>query len=213
MSCKQEKQFRSIFPNGTFFKPALDEIIFSEKIETFKIKSAIWKFYLTIFPRISSSAGVPEWSNIIKQNRLLYHKIQKRFIINSIEIKDHELIGPLSQEDAKWNQYFEDEKQMNQIITDTNRLYQELDFFRDQENMKHINEIIFLHIRRFNIQYKQGYHELCGIIYYLFKNEMKSTCIDYQSDINDNFGYNFLFSKDNIFKEANEEDLNVDMLL
>jgi hypothetical protein len=25
--------------------------------------------------------------------------------------------------------------------------------------------------------------------------------------------YNFLFSKDNIFKEANEEDLNVDMLL
>lgn len=197
MSCKQEKQFQSVFPNGTIFKPALDEIIFSEKIESFKIKSAIWKLYLIVFPRISSpSADIHEWSRIIKQTRSLYLKIRKHFIINPAEIADKESLGPLSQENPKWDQYFQDEKQMTQIITDTNRLYQELDFFRNQDNIKHINEIIFLHLRRFKIEYKQGYHELCGIIYYVFKNEMKSILKDFQSDINNNFGYNYLFSKD-----------------
>lgn len=197
MSCKQEKQFQSVFPNGTFFKPALDEIIFSEKIEKFKIKSAFWKFYLTVFPRISSpSAGLHEWSRMIKQSRSQYLKIRKRFIINIDEISDSSKLGPLSQENPKWNQYFEDEKQMTQIITDTNRLYQEFEFFQDQENIKHINEIIFLHLRRFKIEYKQGFHELCGIVYYVFKNEMKSEKKNFQDDLDNNFGYNFLFSKD-----------------
>ncbi|KAK8835427.1 TBC1 domain, member 5 [Tritrichomonas musculus] len=195
MSCKQEKHFLSVFPNGTFFKPALDEIIFSEKIENFKIKSAIWKFYLTVFPRISSpSANVSEWSNIIKRSRSIYKKIRNHFIINPDCIKDKEHLGPLSQENPKWNQYFEDEKKMNQIITDTNRLYQEIDFFQNKENIKHINEIIFLHLRRFKLEYKQGYHELCGVAYYVYKNEMKSTYEDYKSDIDNNYGYNFLFS-------------------
>ncbi|OHS99011.1 hypothetical protein TRFO_08552 [Tritrichomonas foetus] len=174
MSCKQEKHFQSVFPNGTVFKPALDDLVYTEKIDSFKIKSAIWKFYLEVFPNVDTiSLTQQEWIAIIQQKREEYSKIKQKYQIHPGEAKD---IDPLSaDENSEWGQYFKDDKLMKLIQQDTNRLFQELDFFTNSQNISRINEIIFLHLRHFShLKYCQGFHELCGVIFYLFSMEMKS---------------------------------------
>ena len=199
MSCKQEKYFQSVFPNGTAFKPAIDDLVFSEKIDKFKIKSSLWKFYLVIFPQMKSiSVAQTEWIKFLTAKREEYKEIKRKHFINPEDESHLDTLGPLSpKKESIWNQYFENEKIMKTIKLDTDRLFQELPFFHVKEHLEEIDEILFLHVKHFSkYQYLQGYHELCGVIYYLFKFEMKSTL---NADSNDpSYGYNFLFSHDEV---------------
>lgn len=197
MSCKQEINFQTIFPNGSCFKPALDELILSGKIDNFRLKSAIWKFYLNIFPQTKQTCvTVQEWMNIIQTNRDLYNEIKNKYLVNTTLFESRASFDPLSRnENSRWDQYFKDDAQMKEIIKDTNRLFQEYEFFHDPEILERINQIILLHLRHNQLEYKQGYHELCGVIFYLFSNEMKSKL---SKATDPSYPYNFLFSKSSV---------------
>ncbi|KAH0787891.1 TBC1 domain family member 5 isoform X2 [Histomonas meleagridis] len=188
---KQKLAFSTLFRNGTAFKPTLDDQILSGRFNTIKIHSAVWKFYLLIFPSSNSVSIHPgEWMNILQKKREEYIKIKEKFSIQPDNEKDED--GPLGATvGSGWNQYFEDNNLRALIMKDINRLFQEIPFFCEKENQDIILDIIFFHLRNNpTLEYYQGYHELCGMIYYVFKNEMRVT--ENTKDPCDKF-FNFMF--------------------
>lgn len=202
----QIKQFYSIFPNGTLYKTALDSVVSSEKLKYIKIHTAIWKFYLLIFPNTDSLCVAQEnWMPIIESKRKEFNQIQEKHHIPSQFDFSLDSMGPLSKnEKSKWNQYHKDNELKIMISRDTSRLFQEIPFFRDETNIENINEIIFLHLRNFpEIEYCQGFHEICAIIYYYFCQEMtiqkETNC---STEIQNTTGFDFIFSSDYIIADT-----------
>ncbi|OHT05681.1 hypothetical protein TRFO_05812 [Tritrichomonas foetus] len=175
---QKAENFYSIFPNGTIFKPSLDDLVFSDKSNKFRIHSAIWKFYLQIFPKLKSqSITQNEWISFIQEKRDEFAKIKKQYLVTPNFDAEHgyDSLGPLSSNpNSEWGQYFKDNQLKAVIAKDTTRLFQEINFFNVPNNIERINEITFLHLRAFpEIEYQQGFHEICGFVFYVLKHEMK----------------------------------------
>lgn len=216
MNLKQIQQIYSLIPNETAYKTAFDYNVFSDNSQSLKIHSAIWKFYLLIFPNLqSSSATREEWMPMLERQRKEFLAIREKFILpKQFGMGSHDLTDPLINGPV-WDQYFEDSKLKQLIKTDTARLFQDEPFFQDKQNIKKINLIIFLHLRcNPEYQYKQGFHELCGIIFYVLSHEMtlkeeqlynfpKKVHIDeINRDITDLSIYQFLFSHQYLESDA-----------
>lgn len=206
MSSKQLQQFYSIFPNGTIYKAALDSIVHSDQIKNIKIHSAIWKFYLLIFPNFNSiSITQSKWMCLIDSKREEFNKIRELYSFSPNSELELDLMGPLSKnEDSKWNQYHKDNELRSMIARDTDRLFQDINFFHNKKNIENINEIIFLHLKKFpSLEYHQGFHEICGIVYYFLCKEMKVLKeTQYSDEIKDLSGFNLIFSNDYISADS-----------
>ena len=192
------RKFYDFFPRGTIFKPILDELVTFGKFYHQKLKSSILKFYLQIFPHFSSESIIQsEWIAKIKENREEYEKIKEKFhVIPNDEDDDEDKLGPLTtNKDSKWAKYFNDKALKEEIEKDTSRLFQSEPFFQKKRNLEHINEILFLHVRQFpEFKYLQGFHELCGVIFYIFTNEM--TVSEPLQEDDPEYGFKFLFSEE-----------------
>lgn len=206
MISKQIKQFYSFFPNGTLYKTALDSIVISDKLKHIKIHTSIWKFYLLIFPNFNSLCITQEnWMPIIESKRNEFYQIQEKYRLPSHFESSLDSEGPLSKnEKSKWGQYHKDNELKSMISRDTNRLFQDIPFFHIKENIENINEIIFLHLRNFpEITYNQGFHEICGIIYFYFCQEMKVKAeINQSTETQDIESFDFIFSSDHVMADA-----------
>lgn len=202
----QEKQFYSIFPNGTIYKTTLDSILLSDKLKYIQIHTALWKFYLLIFPNVDSLCVTQEnWMPLIESKRKEFDQIQEKYHPPQQFDFLLDTMGPLSKnEKSKWTQYHKDNELKNMISRDTSRLFHDVQFFKDEANVENINEIIFLHLRNFpEIEYNQGFHEICAIIYYYFCHEMKiQKATDDSTDTQNASCYEFLFSSDYINADA-----------
>ncbi|CAF4440066.1 unnamed protein product, partial [Adineta steineri] len=81
---------------------------------------------------------------------------------------------PLSHdENSLWAQYFADEELKGIIIIDVRRTYPDITFFRDPRMIDLQLRILFNHSRHHHktIPYRQGMHEILGIIVYAICSE------------------------------------------
>jgi hypothetical protein len=158
----QSGLFNALFQNGTFFRPSLTEYILTSPFHLTPVHSAIWKFYLVISPELRSRdiASFDEWRSILESKRLQFEAIRERY--------------PTSATGSLHNF----EKETSIFRCDMDRLFQDHPFFdqRNSENLatlQTIRELLFFHLCEHpSISYLQGFHELLGVVYYLFAQEM-----------------------------------------
>jgi hypothetical protein len=169
-----EAAFLSIFHNGTMFKPALENHILSSTFDSLKIVSAVWKFFLVIAPELHSSdiAHPHEWTALIRRKRSQFSDIKSTFLIPAPEDAP---THPLDRSaNSEWTLYFKNEELKTVIQRDIDRLYQTVPFFQDRVVLKAVHDIVFLQLKQFpGYGYQQGFHELCGVVYWLYRREMR----------------------------------------
>ena len=186
----QKKAFDKVFPDGVMFKSALDDTVIQGHTDRMKIQSALWKFYLLFWkPGMDDIMRSNTWVDILKQKRNEFQMLKDKFLK---EAPADSGVDPLEigTDSTVWSDYFADEQLKSSVKMDVLRLYPNHPFFSNskQESAsdtlgnRHLNAIlnlVFLHLRENpNIPYWQGYHELCGLTYYLLKQEMRCPPVD-----------------------------------
>jgi hypothetical protein len=170
----QYDSFSAIFQNGTMFRPAIETRVLSSSFDSLSIVSAAWKFFLVIAPRAHSPdfAHPQEWVPLLERLRGEFSELRARVLpLRAEDGATH----PLDRSaDSVWAQYFRDEETKAVIQRDVDRLYQCEAFFRDGAVLRAVAAICFLHVRRFPASpYQQGFHELCGVLYWVYHREMR----------------------------------------
>jgi hypothetical protein len=168
------ESFSTVFQNGTLFRPAIEARVISSSFDSLSIVSAAWKFFLVIAPEVHSSdfAHPQEWIPLIQRKRAEFTDLKSRFLVPP---PSDDPTHPLDRSaNSVWAQYFKDEELKTMIQRDIDRLYQTEPFFQDPSVLRAIATICFLHVRQFpSFPYQQGFHELCGVVYYLYHREMR----------------------------------------
>lgn len=200
----QKKAFDKVFPDGVMFKSALQDTILAFHTDRMRIQSAFWKFYLMFWkPGMEEVVRSNTWAEILKKKRAEYLAIKEQFLKAP---PSDSAADPLeiAAESAEWSTYYADERLKNEVIAiDILRLFQDHPFFRNHSSEstrkitnKHlitILNLVFLHQRQHpEIEYAQGYHEICGITYYLMKQEMQCEPADPGDP---DYSYHLLFDK------------------
>ncbi|OHS94967.1 hypothetical protein TRFO_38856 [Tritrichomonas foetus] len=112
-----------------------------------------------------------DWIRILKEKRAEYFELKTKHFIKPPDDDQNDPL--LASQNSEWNQFFKDQDLRQQIKTDTNRAFQELDFFHMPENLQTLEDILFLFCRTHpNYGYPQGLHELAAFILYTFHEEM-----------------------------------------
>ena len=200
----QKKAFDKVFPDGVMFKSALDDAILAFHTDRMKIQSAFWKFYLMFWqPGREEVVRSNTWTEILKKKRAEYLAIKEQFLKAP---PSDTAADPLevAAESTEWSTYFADERLKNDVIAiDILRLFQDHLFFHNSSSEatkkvtnKHlitILNLVFLHQRQHpEFEYAQGYHEICGVTYYLMKQEMQCEPADPGDP---DYSYHLLFDK------------------
>ena len=170
----QRTEFLSIFPNCTGSALYIAPQLLQGQSDGTKIHSAIWKFFTLVAPSTKNRfATADDWIRILNEKRASFYKLKEKYFVKPNE--DNDIDPLLASQDSEWSQFFSDQELRTQIAKDTNRTFQELEFFQQQETLKNLEDILFLFCRTHpDYEYAQGLHEICGVIYYVFSNEMKS---------------------------------------
>jgi hypothetical protein len=185
---RQREAFYSLFQNGTFFRPTLDHQIKGGSYDRLGLDSAAWKFYLIVLPELNfANISAPDdWMRILGDKRRQYARLTEMF--TTIAPADDEIDPLKKSENPRWSQYFRDSAVREEIKRDTDRLFQDVPFFQDPSIQSKCLDIIFFHLRQFpRFTYMQGFHELLGVIFYLFTKEMRSD----PPEMDDAFGFLF----------------------
>jgi TBC1 domain family protein 5 len=168
---RQAPLFNTLFRGGTFFRSTLSEYVASSPFHLTPVHSAIWKFYLVIAPELRSRdiASFDEWYLVLDSKRREFDAIRLRYLCSR-----HRGDTPILDSEAS----LDFESLTGPFQCDIDRLFQDHDFFdqRHPANLPkliEIRQLLYLHLREHpSIPYKQGFHELAGVIYYLFAQEM-----------------------------------------
>jgi hypothetical protein len=110
---------------------------------------------------------------ILTEKRAHYERIAQEFAPVAPEDDPSD---PLKKsENPRWAQYFKDAAVREEIKRDTDRLFQDVPFFQHPDVQSQCLNIIFYHLRQYpHFSYLQGFHEVCGVIFYAFTKEMQS---------------------------------------
>ena len=176
---RQRSDFLSIFPNCTGSALYIAPQLLQGNSDGTCIHSAIWKFFTLIAPSTKNKfATANDWIRILNEKREEFYKLKEKHFVKPKE--DDDDIDPLlATQDSGWSQFFSDQDLRTQIAKDTQRTFQELEFFQQQETLKNLEDILFLFCRTHpDYEYAQGLHEICAVIYYVFHSEMKSEKTD-----------------------------------
>eukprot|EP01022_Parablepharisma_sp_SALTPOND_P033025 TRINITY_DN88063_c2_g1_i1.p1 TRINITY_DN88063_c2_g1~~TRINITY_DN88063_c2_g1_i1.p1 ORF type:complete len:383 (+),score=38.69 TRINITY_DN88063_c2_g1_i1:3167-4315(+) len=131
------------------------------------LRSVIWRLLLGQFPQ-----NPKEWHKSMEKSKQEYEEFKKELIIKpSLTPTDH----PLSQEaSSKWNTFFKDKQQVEEILNDIRRTRPELPFVFEplcpSSSETHgdiMTRILFLYTKlNPGIKYVQGMNEILMMVYY-----------------------------------------------
>ncbi|KAL7716706.1 Rab GTPase activating protein [Entamoeba marina] len=144
---------KSIFYDTYISDPELNElksIALQNGLSGLYLRTIAWRVWLGVLPTPVN----PEWSHIIKNQRIQYETIRKKYykgdeqlINNSISIEEHEDINL-------------------RIQKDIDRLFNMYDYFTNKEFRIIITRMLYIFARENpNINYQQGLHELISLFY------------------------------------------------
>lgn len=116
-----------------------------------------------------------KWKESLKTSRELYEELKDKHFVDphKSENCDPNVNNPLSTEsDSIWAQYFKNKELQQEIDKDVSRTFPDIEFFRDQNIQKIMNNILFVYCKENpKLGYKQGMHELLAPILYTVMKE------------------------------------------
>eukprot|EP01091_Cochliopodium_minus_P006032 TRINITY_DN15916_c0_g1_i1.p1 TRINITY_DN15916_c0_g1~~TRINITY_DN15916_c0_g1_i1.p1 ORF type:complete len:355 (+),score=74.85 TRINITY_DN15916_c0_g1_i1:42-1106(+) len=149
----------------------------------FGLRATYWKLLLNYLPLKKS-----DWEESLKLNRQTYRTWVKEVYINPREQQnkneeEEDIDHPLSvKKTSKWNTFFKDNQQLNEIDKDVQRTLQNLSFFHQESNYEALRRILFVYAKlNPGIGYVQGMNEVLAVLYYVFAKD------DPQKEIGDDF--------------------------
>ena len=172
---QKRNDFLQFFPNCTGSSPFIIPQLLKGNAEGTEIHSALWKFFLMIFPKSQNKAvKAADWVSILKEKRSEFFKLKETHFV---EAPDDDAADPLlTSQDPRWKVFFQDQELRQQIKLDTSRAFQEMEFFQNQTILELLEDILFLFCKTHpDYGYPQGLHELAGFILYVFYTEMNCT--------------------------------------
>ncbi|CAF3669396.1 unnamed protein product [Adineta steineri] len=166
-------EFKRLF--DTFNYESIREAILDRHMIECPFTTVLWRIFLHCLPRDSN-----EWNEMLNTSRINYEKLVNQYKIDPYKMNDDNnddtknVNHPLSHdENSLWAQYFADEELKGIIIIDVRRTYPDITFFRDPRMIDLQLRILFNHSRHHHktIPYRQGMHEILGIIVYAICSE------------------------------------------
>ncbi|CRK88223.1 CLUMA_CG002004, isoform A [Clunio marinus] len=159
----------------------LKEMAVSGELKTSKFRSVCWNVLL------GGLNNSPEtWIEQRSQQRVKYHEIRRKHIIDTSKLQVEERDNPLSQSNGSfWNQHFRDTELRNLITQDVVRTNPTVEFYH-RNNIKEIMiDILFCYGREFpEICYRQGMHEvLANLIFVLHSDHQNLSHIQDETEI------------------------------
>jgi TBC1 domain family protein 5 len=132
---------------------SLDDRLLSET------RSLYWKIFLEILP----IKKINSWHEITKNYREQYRKKRENYITSEISLAFKSMVSPSNIPGLNEN----DQYNLNIIILDVIRTYQEIDLFRNAKTLESLSELLYIWTKENNeMTYIQGMNEIIGTIYY-----------------------------------------------
>ncbi|CAF0932127.1 unnamed protein product [Adineta ricciae] len=166
-------EFRRLF--DPFDYESVREAILSRQMTRCHFTTVLWRVFLHCLPRDST-----QWNDMLETSRRDYEKLVDKYKIDPYKMSDENcgtktINHPLSRdENSLWAQYFADEELKATITIDVRRTWPDIAFFRDPRMIDLQLRILFIHSRHHHkiMPYRQGMHEILGIIVYVIHSEI-----------------------------------------
>ncbi|KRY54584.1 TBC1 domain family member 5 [Trichinella britovi] len=174
----------------TFTKSEMKTFAAQGNLRGNSFRSIYWRVFLECFP-----TNFKHWSAALEKSRQTYTSLHKEVILGdprSAQISgDLQIDNPLSlHEKSTWRIYFSNQELLSKIRQDVTRTYPELKFFTSERIRRIMTELLFIYALQYpHISYKQGMHEILGLIIYAFsfdfeafKNAEENGALKYNSE-------------------------------
>ncbi|CAF1125764.1 unnamed protein product [Rotaria sordida] len=161
-------EFKYLFDNFNY--ELIREEILNRKMIQCNFTTILWRIFLHCLPRDSN-----QWNDVLDTSRNNYEKLVNQYKTDPYKMNNNNnqdtenLNHPLSRdENSLWSQYFSDEELKATITTDVRRTCPDISFFRNPRMIDLQLRILFTHSRhlRKTTPYRQGMHEILGIVVY-----------------------------------------------
>ncbi|KRX58545.1 TBC1 domain family member 5 [Trichinella sp. T9] len=178
----------------TFTKSEMKTFAAQGNLRGNSFRSIYWRVFLECFP-----TNFKHWSAALEKSRQNYTSLHKEILGDprSAQISgDLQIDNPLSlHEKSTWRIYFSNQELLSKIRQDVTRTYPELKFFTSERIRRIMTELLFIYALQYpHISYKQGMHEILGLIIYAFsfdfeafKNAEENGALKYMRTPSSNF--------------------------
>ncbi|KRZ16238.1 TBC1 domain family member 5 [Trichinella zimbabwensis] len=159
----------------TFTKSEMKTFATQGNLRGNSFRSIYWRVFLECFP-----TNFKHWSAALEKSRKTYTNLHKEVILGdprSAQISgDLQIDNPLSlHEKSTWRIYFSNQELLSKIRQDVTRTYPELKFFTSERIRRIMTELLFIYALQYpHISYKQGMHEILGLIIYAFSFDFEA---------------------------------------
>ncbi|KRZ69025.1 TBC1 domain family member 5 [Trichinella papuae] len=159
----------------TFTKSEMKTFATQGNLRGNSFRSIYWRVFLECFP-----TNFKHWSAALEKSRKTYTSLHKEVILGdprSAQISgDLQIDNPLSlHEKSTWRIYFSNQELLSKIRQDVTRTYPELKFFTSERIRRIMTELLFIYALQYpHISYKQGMHEILGLIIYAFSFDFEA---------------------------------------
>ncbi|KRX76022.1 TBC1 domain family member 5 [Trichinella sp. T6] len=158
----------------TFTKSEMKTFAAQGNLRGNSFRSIYWRVFLECFP-----TNFKHWSAALEKSRQTYTSLHKEILGDprSAQISgDLQIDNPLSlHEKSTWRIYFSNQELLSKIRQDVTRTYPELKFFTSERIRRIMTELLFIYALQYpHISYKQGMHEILGLIIYAFSFDFEA---------------------------------------
>ncbi|KRX24560.1 TBC1 domain family member 5 [Trichinella nelsoni] len=159
----------------TFTKSEMKTFAAQGNLRGNSFRSIYWRVFLECFP-----TNFKHWSAALEKSRQTYTSLHKEVILgdprSAQNSGDLQIDNPLSlHEKSTWRIYFSNQELLSKIRQDVTRTYPELKFFTSERIRRIMTELLFIYALQYpHISYKQGMHEILGLIIYAFSFDFEA---------------------------------------
>ncbi|KRY78885.1 TBC1 domain family member 5 [Trichinella pseudospiralis] len=158
----------------TFTKSEMKTFATQGNLRGNSFRSIYWRVFLECFP-----TNFKHWSAALEKSRKNYTSLHEEILGDprSAQISgDLQIDNPLSlHEKSTWRIYFSNQELLSKIRQDVTRTYPELKFFTSERIRRIMTELLFIYALQYpHISYKQGMHEILGLIIYAFSFDFEA---------------------------------------
>ncbi|KAK9453568.1 rab-GTPase-TBC domain-containing protein [Dipodascopsis uninucleata] len=141
------------------------------------LRSLCWKLFL-LLPDIQQDT----WGDTIEKERDNYAELKRRFLSLHLkrsqetngetgeeDFEDLNVVNPLSEDDSNpWTTYWKDEEMRKEILQDIERIFPDIDYFREEDIQRKLLDILFIYCKENpDAKYLQGMHEILAPIFWV----------------------------------------------
>ncbi|KRY21213.1 TBC1 domain family member 5 [Trichinella patagoniensis] len=158
----------------TFTKSEMKTFAAQGNLRGNSFRSIYWRVFLECFP-----TNFKHWSAALEKSRQTYTSLHKEILGDPRSAQtsgDLQIDNPLSlHEKSTWRIYFSNQELLSKIRQDVTRTYPELKFFTSERIRRIMTELLFIYALQYpHISYKQGMHEILGLIIYAFSFDFEA---------------------------------------